>query len=73
MRRAGAWSARQDLPESLPILFSDGTPRTHLARKVHMGNILLWAGVGLLFVVADWQYSQSDRDKNLKVDMTSVD
>jgi hypothetical protein len=42
----------RDLPEPLPYIFSDGTPRIHLARKVHMGDILLWAAVGLLFVVA---------------------
>ena len=40
----------RDLPEPLPIFFSDGAPRTHPAWKVHMGDILLWAAVGLLFV-----------------------
>ena len=40
------------LPEPLPRFFSDCAPRTHLAWKVHMGNILLWAAVGILFVGA---------------------
>jgi hypothetical protein len=41
-----------DLPEPLPRFFSDGAPRTHLVRRVHMGNILLWAVVGAVFVAA---------------------
>jgi hypothetical protein len=39
------------LPEPLPIFFSDSAPRSP-ALKVHMGDILLWAVVGFLFVVA---------------------
>ena len=42
----------RDLHEPLPGLFSDGAPRTHFARKGHMGNILLWGAVSILFVGA---------------------
>ena len=43
-RRAGAWSARKQLPHKATAR------RAHIAWKVHIGDILLWAGVGFLFV-----------------------
>ena len=53
----------RDLPERLPYFFSDGTPRIHLARKVHMGDILLWPWLGFCLSSPRLQYLQSDREK----------
>jgi hypothetical protein len=33
-------------------LHTDGAPHANLVRKVHMGDILLWAAVGILVVIA---------------------
>ena len=48
VRRAGAWSAIETCL-SRSRFISDGAPRS-LRAEVHMGDILLWAAVGLLFV-----------------------